>query len=532
VNDLIYDYIVIGTGPAGATAAKILSDDRQNSVLVLEAGENNDADEAIRNSTFAPVLQNLFFPQYFWQGEGTPQEEVNNRTFRWTGGRTLGGGSSVNRQLYVRPTPAIFRRWENLLGPLWSPEEATEGFKELERYNGRTDNPKAHGYKGRLDVRQAPVNPTVMARKLVLAIEQATGFKEILDYNNPDTPIGPFTRNQYTQMPNGMRESSSTAFLSRDIVDSDGFGVNGRRLRLLTEATALEITFSERVATGVRFLLEGHCHIAHARKRIIVSAGFKSPKLLMLSGIGPSDELRNAGIPVIFNNPNVGRHLANHTIIAAIFSTNPNDPPIPPDDPNAHLIAGAFLPNPAPRTDPRLREVQLEPFFSNNTLVVGISPVQPKSRGRVTIQSDDPLKIELGDEEFLDNPADMQLLKNTFKIYIKNIAAKLSAIDPKYQLLSPTVDIINDDARLDSFIRQNLNLTFHEQSTLRMARSAAEGVVDFRGEVFGVRNLVVADNSIIPFIVDGNTSAPAYLIGLTIAKQLLEEDNPSHDECQ
>jgi choline dehydrogenase len=100
----------------------------------------------------------------------------------------------------------------------------------------------------------------------------------------------------------------------------------------------------------------------------------------MLSGIGPADELRREGIPVIFNNPNVGRHLANHTIIAATFSTNPDDPPIPPNDPNAHLIAGAFLPNPAPGTDPRLREVQIEPFFSNNTLVVGISPVQPKSR--------------------------------------------------------------------------------------------------------------------------------------------------------
>jgi choline dehydrogenase len=156
--------------------------------------------------------------------------------------------------------------------------------------------------------------------------------------------------------------------------------------------------------------------------------------------------------------------------------------------------------------------------------VVGISPVQPRSRGRVIIQSDDPLKIELGDEEFLDNPADMQLLKDTFRIYIKNIAARLNAIDPNYKLLSPTMDIIDNDARLDSFIRQNLNLTFHEMSTLRMARSAAEGVTNFRGEVFGVGNLVVADNSIIPFVVDGNTQATAYLIGLTVARQILEQD--------
>ncbi len=524
MNCNTYDYIVIGTGPAGAVVAKTLSDDRRNSVLLLEAGENNDNDVPIRNSTFAPVLQTQFFPQYFWQGEGTPQEEVNNRTFRWTGGRLLGGGSSVNRQLYVRPTPAVLRRWQSLLGPLWSPEEAIERLKELERYNGMTDNPKARGFRGRLDVRQAPVNPSAMARKIVLAIEQATGFREVLDYNNPDTPIGPFSRNQYTQMPNGMRESSSTAFLSPDVIDSEGFGVNGRRLRLLTEATALQILFSDRTATGVRFLLDGHCFIAEARKRIVVCAGFKSPKLLMLSGIGPANELRAADIPVIYNNPNVGRHLTNHTIIAANFSTNPNDPPVPPEDLNAHLVAGAFLPSPVQGTDPKLREIQIEPFVSNGVLVVGISPVQPRSRGRVVIQSDDPLKIELGDEEFLDNPTDMQLLKDTFRIYIKNIAAKLSAIDPNYQLLSPTLDIIDNDARLDSFIRQNLNLTFHEMSTLRMARSAADGVTNFRGEVFGVSNLVVADNSIIPFVVDGNTQASAYLIGLTVARQILQQD--------
>lgn len=133
MDNLVFDYIVIGTGPAGATIAKTLSDDRKNSVLVLEAGQNNDEDKPIHNSTFAPVLANNFFPEYFWQGEGVPQEDVSNRTFRWTGGRLLGGGSSVNRQLYVRPTPAVFRKWQRLLGRLWSPEEATERFKELEK---------------------------------------------------------------------------------------------------------------------------------------------------------------------------------------------------------------------------------------------------------------------------------------------------------------------------------------------------------------------------------------------------------------
>jgi choline dehydrogenase len=299
----------------------------------------------------------------------------------------------------------------------------------------------------------------------------------------------------------------------------------------MTKATVLRIIFGGKTAYGVSYLKDGNFHEAFARKKIIVSSGIKSPSLLMRSGIGPANELREAGINVIKNNSNVGKHLANHSIIAVTFSTNPADAPVPPNDPNAHLIAGAFLPDPAPGSDPTLRAIQLEPFFSNNTLIVGVSPIQPKSRGTVKIQSSDPLKIELGDEEFLDDPADLQLLMNTFKIYIKNIAIKLSAIDPKYQLLSPTMDIINDDAKLEAFIRQNLSLAFHEESTLRMARSEADGVTNFKGEVFGVKNLVVADNSIIPFTADGNTSAPAYLIGFTIAHQLLNEYG-YEDECE
>jgi choline dehydrogenase len=524
MKEPIYDYIIVGGGTAGATMAKLLSDDRKNSVLMLEAGENHDNDKPITDSTFAPVLQNLFFPNYFWQGEGVPQKDVNNRTFRWTAGRLLGGASSVNRQLWVRPTNAVIGKWEELLGPLWAPEAVIERFVDLENYNGLTDNPDARGEDGRIDVRQAPVKPSPVAEKFAQAVEQATGFAKILDYNNPDTPIGPFTRNQYTQDPDGTRESSSTAFLSSDVVDDKGFGVNRRKLRILTKATALKILFCDDKAEGIRFLLNGKMCEAFARKKVIVTAGFKSPAFLLHSGIGPADKLSDIGIKVVKDNPNVGKHMANHTIIPIVFSINPDDVPIPPDDVNAHLVAGAFLPDPADVADQTLRAIQLEPFPSGGVLIVGVSPIQPKSRGTVKIESSDPLKIELGNEKFLHNPDDLRLLIDTFQIYVKNIAAELSSIDSNYQLLSPTLDIINDVDKLKAFILQNLSLTFHEESTLRMSDSEADGVTNFKGEVFGIENLVVADNSIIPFTADGNTSAPAYLIGFTIAQQILAEE--------
>lgn len=520
---MTFDYIVIGTGPAGAVIAKTLSDDKKTSVLVLEAGDNKDNNTPIRDSTFALELEERFFPQYFWQGEGVPQDELDERTFEWTTGRLLGGGSSINTEQYVRPTSAIFREWARLLGPLWSPERAKNRFKQLEKYNGLTNNPDAHGFNGRIDIRQAPVHPSVIAKKLVLAIEQATGFEEILDYNDPKTPLGPFTRWQLFQKPNGRRESSSTAFLSPDIMRTNGRGVNGRKLRVLFKSTALRVLFFKKRAFGVEFLREGKCVRAYARKKVIVSAGINSAQLLMNSGIGASPLLRDANIPLVFDNPNVGKNLHNHTLNFAVFSVNQSDIPLRPD-PNSLFTGGAFLPDPTPGANLKRRGVQLIGIVSDNSLSIVIILLQPKSRGSITIQSNDPLQIVLADEGFLTDSEDLEAIKNIYKIYIKNIATQLSAIDPAYQLVSPTLDILSDDNELEEFIKENFGHNHHQQGALRMAPLSRGGVVDRKGHVHGVKDFVVADDSIIPFTVDGNTSAPAYLIGLTIARQLKRLD--------
>ncbi|MDP1512612.1 GMC family oxidoreductase [Paenibacillus sp. CMAA1739] len=518
-NKLVYDYIVVGTGPGGAVIAKTLTDDKQTSVLVLEAGENNDKDKPIRDSTFAPELEEQFFPEYFWQGEGIPQNGVDDRSFEWTTGRLLGGGSSINGEQYVRPTSAVFREWEKLLGPLWSPRRAIRRFKKLEKYNGETNNPRVHGYSGRIDIRQAPVNPTSMAQKLTLAIERATGFPEILDYNDPKTPLGPFTRWQLFQKPNGRRESSSTAFLSPGIMTSSGQGVNGRKLRVFFKSTTLRVLFTNKRAVGVEFLREGICTRAYARKKVIVSAGINSAQLLMLSGIGPEKSLKDKGIHVVFNNPNVGKRLRNHTLNFASFSTNPRDRALPSNDPNALYTGGAFLPDPNGTEDHR-RAVQMLGIGSEGMLTLGLIYLRPASWGSIKLQNNDPLKIVLADEGFLSNPEDMEAVKNIYKNYVKNIAAELTAIDPSYQLVSPTLDVIDNDSSLEEFIKQNFGHNHHQQGSLRMAPLNRGGVVDRRGNVHGVKNLIVADASIIPFTVDGNTSAAAYLIGYTIARQL------------
>ncbi|MBO9599710.1 MAG: GMC family oxidoreductase [Cohnella sp.] len=516
---LIFDYIVIGTGPAGAVIAKTLTDDRKTSVLLVEAGENNDRDEPIRNSEMALELEEEFYPQYFWQGEGVPQEGVDDRAFEWTTGRLSGGGSSINGEQYVRPSSEVMQEWERLLGPLWSPERAILRFKKLERYNGRTNRPRFRGYRGRIDIRQAPAHPTAMAEKLAAAIEQATGYPTILDYNDPRTPLGPFTRWQLYQNPDGTRESSSSAFLSPDTVRSNGRGVNNRKLRVMYKATALRILFINGRANGVELLKEGKSIRASARNKVILSAGIHSAQLLMLSGIGPAKKLRQAGIPVVFDNPNVGRRLRNHTLNFATFTTNPADRALPSEDPNALYTGGAFLPDPA-GTQPDRRAVQLIGLASEGTLNLAILFLRPRSRGSIRIQNNDPLTIPLADEGFLADPEDMESVKNIYRVYIKEIAERLTAIDPSYRLVSPIADVIDDDSQLEDFIKQTFDHNHHQQGSLRMAPLNRGGVVDRRGSVHGVKGLVVADASIIPFTVDGNTSAAAYLIGYTIARRL------------
>jgi choline dehydrogenase len=519
-----YDYIVVGTGPAGSVVTKKLSDSNVNSVLTLEAGGNFSNSQLIRDSKFAiPILLfQDFAPQFYIPGHGTPQKGAAGRTFPWTGGRLLGGGSSVNNEQYVRPSSAVMGEWEKLMGPIWSPQEETRRFRELENYNGQTTNPSARGHQGRLHIRQTQVNPTNMTRKITAAISQATGFPEILDYNDPNTPLGPFAGYQLYQRPDGIRDSADSAFLSGDIMTPDGRGVHGRKLKVSFRSTVTRVLFEQNRAIGVEYLKDGECVRAYARKKVVLSAGITSVPILMHSGIGPANVLNKYKIPVLFDNPNVGKHYADHPAVTATFTTNPNDHAHPVNDPNSLYAGGAFLPNPTPGSDRNRRGIQMfAQAGSGNIVAIGAILLQPASRGSAVIQDNDPLKVILGDQGYLADPADLETFKHTYKVYLKGIAEQLAAIDPNYQLVSPSMDVINDDAKLEQHIKETVGAGFHPQSMNRMGPDPQSGVVDAKGHVYGVEDLVVADDTIIPFTVDGNTSAPAFFIGSTIAEQLL-----------
>ena len=517
-----YDYVVIGSGPAGCVMAKTLSDDNNASVLLLEAGGNDDANPLIQAAN-----SNLYahFPEFFWFGQSIPQAAVDGRDFALTGGRTRGGGSSVNGEMYVRPSPYVLRQWEKVGGAQWSPENVTREFVELERYNGRVGRPDIHGTAGLLDIRQNYPDPPGFINKITAAFEKATGLAAVEDYNDPMTPLGPFKRWQLYQKKDGNRASASIAFLSEDVVDSDGMGVDGRRLTVQDRATAVRIVFdADKRAVGVRYILDGGTTDATATKKVIVCAGLRSAELLMHSGIGPKDVLEKAGVPLVYDSPNIGFHLADDACISATISMNASDyAEMVRSDPNARVHAGAFLPAPDGSGERNERCIQvIVTAASPEAIHLSILCVNPKSTGTLKIQSSDPLKIMLGDFGFLREDRDMNILMRTLRKYIAPMAKALGNIDPAYRLVHPSAEELADDNRLKAYIRTSFLHTYHDQSALRMG-SKADGVVNGWGEVYGVKDLIVADASIIPYHMDGNTSACAYLTGYTIAKHLKDE---------
>lgn len=523
------DYVIVGVGTAGALLAKRLTDDKKTSVVALHKGKNLTQDPEIkftRNAT-KTVLSALFgildpeLAPLYQTGFTTPQPNANDRELFWVMALPEGGASSINAGAYVRGTAQVYSQWENIAGPLWNINRILNIFKSLEHYHGETDNPYAHGYHGPISVRQEK-HPSEVSLKFTQAIINATGFPFVLDYNDPNTPIGASSQIQATQSgPNGaLRVSSATAFLNKKVMTPHGFGVDGRRLRVHFQSTALRTLWEGNIAVGVEYLQDGTIKQVYAKKGVIVCAGLFSSPFLMYSGVGPAPLLESLGIPVIFDNPNVGQGLADQAGIAILFTSNPADTPLKTK--NGVFDQIAFLP--APGENAAVRQVRfavVNPIPGLSAALVDL--IQPKSRGNIAINSANPLAPPVINEGEFDQPADLMLYQQAFQIYVKNIHLALQAIDPLYRLIIPDPSILDDPVALTNFIKESVFSNESFQSHCRMASFGEGGVVDSTGHVYGVQNLIVADDSIVPMAMDGATMASAYLIAENIARILLNQ---------
>ena len=347
--------MVVGAGTAGALLAKRLSDDKKTSVLVLHNGKNLTKNPLIKYSKNAPITvlsillgepfpfdpaalnlpppflqieENFFaglpspaFPLYE-TGVTIPQVNADDRQILWGVALPEGGASSINAGAWCRGTNELYAQWEAIAGPSWSVERILKIYKRLERYHGVTNNPQARGHFGPIRVRSAPA--TGVADVFTAAVILGTGQPFVLDYNNPNTPIGVSANVQLTQRgKNGRyRVSSATAFLNERVVKQ-----KGRKLKILFETPALRTVWEGNTAVGVEYLHRGKPKTVFAKKGVIVCGGLFSSPFLMHSGVGPAALLTSLDIPVIFDNPNVGQGLADQPRVLLIFSSNPADTP-------------------------------------------------------------------------------------------------------------------------------------------------------------------------------------------------------------
>lgn len=548
-NTLEADIIVIGGGAAGCVLMEQLSENGQFSVLGIEGGLNLTTDPAIQAVGLpAFLLAGTGKPQYFWPGwnQTLPMAGLNGRTSDWTTGMVLGGGSSINGLYYGRGSNAVYSRWEEISGSSnWSLDNILATFEALENYQGLTITPGARGTSGAVNVLQTPTLSDVTANVLLPASLAAfPGIPIVVDYNDPSVENCIDPRAQWFIDSSGtQRVSSATAYLNGTAMTPDGQGLNGHKLFVLFDSVAVKILFNKNGrAKGVQYIKDGKLCEAKARKAVVLAGGINSSKLLQLSGIGPAETLKNAGIKPVFINENVGKHLQNHPLMFVSLLANPSTNGVPPGASYAFTINSVYLPEVGgSASDPRMLQILFEYIPANAQipvpiLAVGFELLNPLSEGSVNIQSNNSFQIAAADDGFYQNPVDLQNMMDAVQVYIRNLLDQLATIDPPYYqplLSDPITSVIlsgyNDDV-VREYVKNNSNLSLdvhHFTSHCKMAALNAGGVVDGNTLVYGTKNVYVADNSICPVIPDINTAAAAMMIGLRtseILKQVLKNE--------
>jgi choline dehydrogenase len=415
---------------------------------------------------------------------------LNGRTSDWTTGMLLGGGSSINGLYYGRGSNAVYSRWEGISGSSnWSLDNILATFKTLENYQGLTITPGARGESGPVNILQTPTVSQITSQVLLPASQAAfPGIPTVVDYNDPTVENCIVPQAQWFIDPTGTkRVSSATAYLDGTVMTQEGQGVNGHKLFMLFDAVAVKIIFDKHGrAKKVRYVKDGKFFEAKAKKAVVLAGGINSSKLLQLSGIGPSEALKNAGIKPVFVNENVGKHLQNHPLIFITMLADPALSGVPSGAPYAFTIHNAYLPLVGGNSsDPRMLQMLFE-FFPATAqtpplLALGFNLLNPVSEGSVTIQSDNPFQIAAADDGFYQDPIDLANMKGAVSVYIRSLLDQLSILYPLPSpyfkpILSDPINLVilsnYDDAIVEQYVKNNSNLSLdihHFVSHCKMA---------------------------------------------------------------
>jgi choline dehydrogenase-like flavoprotein len=517
-----YDYIIVGAGSAGCVLASRLTEDAGVRVLVLEAGGRDLHPYVHMPLTWRTIWQG---PLYNWMYQTEPEPYLDGRRVALPRGKVLGGSSTINGMLYIRGNARDYDTWRQLGNDGWSYAQVLPYFKRSEN-NWRGES-AVHGAGGPLQV--TPVDTSQYSYEPMMQAAVNAGIKLTPDF--AEDPEG-FNRLDVT-VGKGRRSSAARAYLHP--------AMRRPNLFVMMHALTQRVVLERNRAIGVEYVQNGVRFFARVRREVILSGGsYNSPQLLLLSGIGPADEIARLGIKPLHNLPGVGKNLSEHPIIGMQFDASTTDTfvqqlrfdrlalqavryAVTRGGPfgNQVITANAFI-----RTRPELDTPNMQLFFApvsftTRVWMPGIRPAEsvglggsacllrPESRGEVTLRSAnpaDPPKIQLN---FMKERTDREATREGLRTLRRVFNTKPLA-DMVRQEVLPGPEV-NSDEEWDAYIRKGAEVCHHPVGTCSMGPNG-EAVVDPQLRVHGLEGLRVVDASVMPLVPSGNTNAPTIMI--------------------
>lgn len=527
-----YDYIVIGGGSAGCVVAARLSERSEIKVLLLEAG-GADRSLLLKIPLAYSMLRNM--PQFDWGYKTDPEPFAAGREIPVARGRVLGGSSSINGMMYSRGHPKDYDEWAQMGAQGWSYDEVLPFFKKSE-CNWRGEG-AVHGGSGPMNV--VPFKSREPAAQAIRETARSLNYHVLDDFEAGD-PEG-FSLPDAT-ISRGRRSSASQAFLKP--------ARNRPNLTVITGAHASRIVIENRRAVGVEYLKRGKTITVRADREIVLSGGtYASPQLLMLSGIGPADHLRDMGIQPVMDISGIGQNLQEHPLAPIGFAgkkpfyfsrslradrmafsalrwmlTGQGTLSSVPLNTIAYLKSNAGLER------PDIENIFVSTSLAANVWFPGIrkpapdvltslnAALRPKSRGFVKLRSADPMTAPRIQFNLLQETEDLNLLRHALR-WTRDFVRQDPLTEHVGDEVFPGADVQTDEA-LNAYIQTTVATVQHPTSTCKMGEGE-DAVVDSTLRVRGIDGLRIADASIMPTLIGGHTNAPTIMIGEKAAAMIM-----------